>query len=356
MSQRNYKRQSKSNKRCGARLGFKNRRGAMLFLVLLMMFGFLVTAAFSVDVAYMHLVKSELRSATDAAAKAAAEELSRNQDRTLATAKGIATGKKNLVANAALELSTADFTYGRSTKQSNNRFVFSAGGSPFNAVQVKAKQTSQSQSGSVRLFFGKLMGTTSFFPQESATVTFLERDIVLVVDRSGSMTEDNKFVSLQRAVTLFLSILAASPTDERVGLASYSTTASEDVRITANLQLIRDAMANMPVTGFTNISGGIDAGASIFRNGRSAEFTERSMIVLTDGLENRGRKAVDAARDAARQGIVLHTITFGRDADQRVMKEVARIGEGRFFHAANGAQLEDVFREIATSFTTVITE
>lgn len=335
---------------------FKKRRGAMLVLVALMMFGFLVTAAFSVDIAYMHLVKSELRSATDAAAKAAAEELARTQDRDLATAKGIAIGQRNLVANAPLVLSASDFSYGSSVKQPDNKFLFTPSDSRLNAVQVRGLQTSQAANGSVGLFFGRLMGTSTFTPLETATVTYAERDIVLVVDRSGSMLDDKKFVSLQNAISIFLAILDESPTDEQVGLASYSTVATADVKMTSNLAQIRNAMSKMPVEGFTNISGGIDAGMSIITKGRPAEFIERSMVLLTDGLQNRGRPAVSAAIDAASKGVVIHTISFGSDADQSTMQQVADIGHGKTFHAVDGAQLEQVFREIATSFTTVMTQ
>lgn len=64
----------------GQRPAAERRQGAMLVLICVMIFAFMVTVAFSVDIAYMHLVKSELRTATDAAAKAAAEALARTQD------------------------------------------------------------------------------------------------------------------------------------------------------------------------------------------------------------------------------------------------------------------------------------
>ena len=50
----------------------RHRRGAMLVLIAIMMIGFMVAVAFSVDIAQMHLSRTELRTATDAASKAAA--------------------------------------------------------------------------------------------------------------------------------------------------------------------------------------------------------------------------------------------------------------------------------------------
>ncbi len=334
----------------------RQRRGAMAVLLAIMMFAFLVTAAFSIDIAYMQLVKSELRSATDAAAKAAAEELARTQDPVKATEKGIAIGLKNSVASQGLQLRETDFIYGKSVKGPDDRFAFDPVGKPVNSVRVDGRRTEDSIGGPVPLFLGRMFNVRNFKPAEAATVTFLERDIVLVVDRSGSMNDNRKFRDLQDAITIFLSILADSPTEERVGLASYSTTATADVQMTSNLGLIRAEMARMPVDGFTNISGGMDAGGSIIQNARPTEFVERAMIVLTDGLQNRGRPAVQAAGDLADRGVIIHSITFGSDADQTAMRQVAEIGSGRFFHAEDGNALKAVFREIATTFTTVITQ
>ncbi len=55
--------------------------------------------------------------------------------------------------------------------------------------------------------------------------------------------------------------------------------------------------------------------------GFNRKFIERTMIVLTDGIQNRGRPARDAASSLAAQGVTIHAITFGNDADQSSMKE-----------------------------------
>jgi len=334
----------------------RKRRGAMLVLICVMIFAFLVTVAFSVDIAYMHLVKSELRSATDAAAKAAAETLSRTQDVNAAIARGKAIALENKVANKGLELRDADLVFGRSQLGTSGRFEFTTGARQINSVRVNGQRTNGSLSGNVQLFLGRMFNVSTFQPEEFSTATFIQRDIVLVVDRSGSMKDFNKFNDLRAAVAIFTSILVASPVDERVGLASYSTTETEDVSLTEDLALINNAMDRMPVAGLTNISGGIDAGGNVMSRGRSRDFVERTMIVLTDGLQNRGRPARLAASDEAAKGTIIHAITFGTDADKSTMQEVATIGGGRYFHADNGAQLRQVFTEIALTLSTIITE
>ena len=58
----------------------KTRQGAIVVLAALMIIVFLASVVFSVDVSYMQLTKAKLRAATDAAARAAGEGLSREQD------------------------------------------------------------------------------------------------------------------------------------------------------------------------------------------------------------------------------------------------------------------------------------
>jgi len=339
------------------KIGVTNdRQGAMLVLICVMIFAFLATVALSVDIAYMHLIKSELRSATDAAAKAAAETLARTQNPASAIARGKEIARLNSVANRGLELRDSDFELGRSIVGPSGKFVFSTSSSPVNSVRVMGTRINGSLGGSVNLFFGRMFNTATFQPQETATATYIERDVVLVIDRSGSMLDFNKLVDLKAAIVVFNSVLASSPVNERVGLASYSTGATEDVELTEDLSIINSRVRSLRADGFTNISGGIDAGGNIMNRGRSRAFVERTMIVLTDGMENRGRRASLAAADQANDGVVIHAITFGRDADRRTMQEVARIGKGRYFHANNGTQLEEVFREIALTLSSILTE
>ncbi|MDX1926675.1 MAG: VWA domain-containing protein [Pirellulaceae bacterium] len=333
----------------------KSRRGAMLVLLAAMLVIFFVAVAFSVDIAYMHLVRGELRAATDAATKAASETLSRTQDINLAVARGQEIARENLVAGRGLELDRSDFKFGNSKQLANDRFDFRENARPINSVEVRGRRTATSRSGPVGLFFGGLLGTRTFAPEEVARTTFVERDLVIVVDRSGSMF-GQKFADLQRAIQTFVVTLKAANLQTRVGLASYSTFASEDVQLTADLDQTTLAMSRMPVAGFTSISRGMEAGANIMRLSRSGEIVERTMIVMTDGLHNAGPEPEPIAIALASQGIVIHTVGFGSDADFGRMQRMAQIGNGRSFQANDGTQLNRAFRELALTLSTVITE
>lgn len=328
----------------------------MLVLIATMLIVFMIVVAFAIDIAHMHLAKSELRSATDAAAKAAAQELSRTQDVNSAIRVGSQIAFANRVNGTPLTLTDSDFDFGRSVENvASGRFVFSDSATPVNSVQVVGRRTQSSRSGSVPLFFGNMFGVPFFEPVSTATATYIDRDVVLVVDRSGSMA-GIKFSDLRTAIDVFINTLNVTPVNEFVGLASYSDTATVDVLLTQNLSQVSNAFNTMPVDGFTSISRGMDAGEVVFRSGRSRNFVERTMIVMTDGNHNRGPEPSISATRIAADGVVVHTITFGSDADRPRMQEVARIGNGRSFHADNGLQLQQVYREIALSLSTMITQ
>jgi len=332
------------------------RRGAMMVFIGVLMVIFIVGVALSIEYAHIQLARTELRTATDAAAKAAALELSRSQNVDTAIATGTRVASENLIIGRPLLLSPSDFRFGNSAQDRvSGRFDFRDADTPINSVRVDGKRTTASLGGGVALFFGGFFNVPFFEPTSTATATFINRDVVLVVDRSGSMA-GRLLRELQAAVATFTRTLAETPVDEHVGLASYAEFASVDVLLTPDLSAIDRAANRLVANGWTSISRGMEAGEEVFRSGRSARFVERTMIVMTDGNHNRGPEPRIVAQRLANDGVVIHTITFGGEADLVRMREVARIGRGRHYHAANGAELAQIYREIALSLSTLITQ
>ncbi len=366
-----------------------NRQGAMLVLIAVCLPLCLILAAFAVDVAWMQLVRTELRTATDAAARAGTKELSLSQTEAAARARAKQVALRNRVAGDPLRLSDAEIQVGKGGQATpTSKFTFSPGGNFLNSMRVTGRRTRGSLAGSVDLMFPGVLGVKDFQPEEVATSTLLDRDICLVVDRSGSMMESltggadpqktcdpphptkSRWGALATAVTAFLDELNKTAQDEQVALVSYSSninSCSNTYKIStidsdlsaSNYTAVRNAMAaisSKPVKGNTAISAGLDDGIKVLTGKKTRPYAVKTMILMTDGIHNLGQEPIISARNAAKLGIVIHTITFSNDADIKRMQAVAAATGGKHFHAVDLTQLLKAFKEIASTLPVLTTE
>lgn len=348
---------------------------------------FLIMAAFAIDVAYMQLTRTELRTATDAAARAGAKTLSLTQDDKAAKAAARAAALRNKVAGAGLVVRDSQIELGIGSQPTEtSRFTFTPGGSTLNAVRVTGLRTKSSAAGPVGLLLGRVMGVTQFQPVSVATSTQLDRDICLVVDRSGSMMESvnggglpggscnpphpaSRWMALNTAVLAFVDELDKTNQQEQCALVSYSSDGSGcgvkykrsevNAPLAYNYQHIRDEMARIssgPVQGRTAISAGIDDAVKVLTGKGVRRYAVKTIVVMTDGLHNEGREPIKSAEDARKKNITINTVTFSVDADIKRMRAVAEATGGKHFHAPDAAALEAIFREIASTLPVMLTE
>lgn len=372
------------------------RRGAMVVLIAVMLAAFLIVAGMAMNVAYMQLTRTQLRTATDAAAKAAVEALQRTQSVASARTAARDVAALNAVAGVGLTLTDSQIVFGGTVQQSDGSWAFTPGATPSNAARVTGSRTGSSANGGITMFFGSMLGRTYFEPQMTAVASQVDRDICLVLDRSGSMAFDLSGVDWQypspytypsaycmaphptlsrwafadAATRVFLAECEATTQTEQIALVSYasggnwcsqrysaSTINSELTTNYTTLTTALSAITNNAIPGGTSISSGIDTGVTVLtRAGFARSFALKTMVVMTDGIHNSGRPPLNAARDAAAQNITIHTVTYSTDADQTAMKAVAAAAGGQHFHAPDGTQLREIFREIAATLPVVLTE
>lgn len=331
----------------------------MLILIVVTIVVLMIGAMFSVDVAYMHVVRAELRTATDAAARAGAATLARAQNRNQAIAAATEYASKNEVAGRGLTLSASDIQVG-GIQPNGNRLQFVPNSRQLSAVKILGRRDAGSPDGTVPLFFGRAFQVNQFAPTESATSAANVRDVALVLDISGSMAERmgrvTRLQALQRAVGVFLDELRLSSPLAQVSLSIYSTGAAEIVPLTQNLNTIRSAVSTLQPNGFTAIGLGLQTGVnSLLRDPLTRPFAVKTIIVMTDGQHNAGPSPIVTVASAVAAQQTVHTITFSPDANQQLMQAVAEATEGgRHFHANDDTDLTEAFRTIARNLSVVL--
>ncbi len=393
----------------------EERRGAAHVLIAAMLFAFVVTAALTVDFAYMQLIRTELRTATDAAAKAGAEALARTQSPDAAIAAAVQYANSNRVAGRSFQIRNNDVTLGRVSGQNNGTWTFTAGGTPFNSVRVNGRLTNSSLHGTIPTFFGPAFGHAGFSTSQQATAGQQEVEVCLCLDRSGSMLfdmsgtdfvyppnnprlstftawgamwqnhlsaphpTDSRWAVLSRAVNTFLTEAGGFQYPPRTSLVTWGTNytmpiapstffpvvqtdhalpASVGFDWSTNKTSIETAITTRgqnPMMGGTNLSAGLDRAVAVLTGANSRPLSNKIVILLTDGMWNDGRDPVLAAQDAANAGIVVHTVSM-LTATQATLSQVSSITGGQYYATQNEAQLQNAFRELARSLPIVLTD
>jgi len=175
----------------------KKRRGTILILAAFLMIVMMAMLAFTVDMGYMMAVQTEMKRATDAAALAGAGTLIEGSDvAELRAFEFIArnpVGAQNLMEDEnwldqleVLYQQHADEIDVKVGQWNPEQRVFSESSIMPSTIQVTATQPS------TPFFFAQVLGLNSFSVTAESIARYQPRDIVLVLDFSGSMNDDSE--------------------------------------------------------------------------------------------------------------------------------------------------------------------
>jgi Ca-activated chloride channel homolog len=193
-------------------------------------------------------------------------------------------------------------------------------------------------------------------------------DIVLTLDISGSMlSRDFKPDRLEASKNIATEFITGRPYD-RIGLVVFSGESFTQCPITTDhavlINLLREIKCGMIEDG-TAIGEGL---ATAVNRIKDSEAKSKVIILLTDGVNNRGLVApVTAAEIAKTFGIRVYTIGVGTqgvapypvqtpfgvqfqdlpvEIDEAILKEIAIITDGTYFRATDNESLAKVYTEI----------
>lgn len=179
-------------------------------------------------------------------------------------------------------------------------------------------------------------------------------NVYLVVDTSGSMEEGNKLPRTKEALRAFVGQIQGER--DRLGLVEFASGSKNftplrplDEKVRSDLLKQIDRME--PIGGTALIDAVYNAANDLLaQNDREAI---NALVVMTDGQENESTYTLDnltaLLQSHPNQRLVIFTIAFGSDADERLLQEIANIGDGQFRRASE-TDIEELYKIISTYF------
>lgn len=193
-------------------------------------------------------------------------------------------------------------------------------------------------------------------------------DIVLALDISGSMlAEDFKPNRIEAAKTIGMEFIASRPED-RFGLVIYAGESFTQCPLTLDHAILMNLFSQVTdgmIEDGTAIGSGIATSVNRLKN---SDAESKIIILLTDGVNNRGVVAPKAAAEIAQSyGIRIYGIGIGTigkapfpfrtprgiqyqmvdvEIDEELLKDIADMTGGKYFRATDEDGLRQIYREI----------
>jgi len=204
-----------------ARPAGRRRKGVAVLLTAGMMAVTVPIVGLAVDASLLYAIKARLVAAVDAGALAGARSLSRGQD--------LASQRDN-AASTAERFFTANFPdqYLFTTNRTVNTVV--------DETQLKLRTVKVTASVRAPLYFMRSLGLTSSTIVATGTAARRDVNIMLVIDRSGSLgpSGSNACADVKEAAKTFVSYFANGR--DRIGLVSFAITYNVDFAPSFNFQ------------------------------------------------------------------------------------------------------------------------
>jgi len=193
-------------------------------------------------------------------------------------------------------------------------------------------------------------------------------DIVLLLDISGSMLAEDFTPNRIEAAKQVAQEFIDGRTNDRIGLVIFSAQSFTQCPLTTDYPVLKSLLKevkNGMIADGTAIGLAIANGVNRLKD---SEAKSKVMILLTDGVNNRGEiDPITAAKIAATYGIRVYTVGVGAqgeapypvqtpfgiqrrlipaELDEKTLTTISEMTGGRYFRATDNRTLKAIYKEI----------
>lgn len=178
--------------------------------------------------------------------------------------------------------------------------------------------------------------------------------VVLCVDTSGSMATTDIVPTRAQAASNAAHIFVQNlPEGIRVGIVSFSSQANVILPLEMSREVIDEGVERIPSPNGATAIGD----ALLLAEETLPKTGQRAIVLLTDGVNNRGSDPIAAAQDLALHHITLYTVGIGTQnsgelvpgtdeaagTDPDALREYAELTGGEFFPVKDADEIASTF-------------
>ncbi len=184
-------------------------------------------------------------------------------------------------------------------------------------------------------------------------------NISLVIDRSGSMSSENKLEKVKKACNLVIKNLTK---EDKLSIVAYD----DYVKVVQSSDFIEkkavleQKVNNILTGGSTNLSGGMLEGFAQVLETYEGKAVNR-VLLLSDGLANRGITEVSKLQEIVQSkytedNIALSTFGVGTDFNEDLMTNLAEYGRGNYYFINSPDEIPEIFKQELDGLLSVVAQ
>lgn len=190
-------------------------------------------------------------------------------------------------------------------------------------------------------------------------ITANPTDIVLILDRSGSMA-GSPLANMKNGAKKFIDIIDESTdgtqdgqigSGSRIGIVSFDGSATQDTQLITSVADLKAAVDSLSAGGSTNHEDAFTKALDLFD---PSSANARVMVMFTDGVTTSGGDPTPVAEAAKAQGVIIYCIGLSGNGgiDEQALDDWASEPASSYVVITpDDAELEDIFEDLARNIS-----